>query len=330
MGIGRAGHSRLPNRQGFDEFFGFLNPHRAHNLYPDYLWRNEQKVPLENVVRENNIASVRRQYAPDLFTAEALSFLDRHAGQQFFLYLAYTLPHANNERGRAEGNGMEVPDDAPYSDRPWPQAQKNHAAMITRLDAGVGQVLARLRDLGLEEDTVVFFSSDNGPHKEGGADPLFFRSAGPLRGHKRDLTDGGIRVPLIVRWPGRIKANSQNDQVAWFADFLPTAAELAGAKPQASLDGVSLAGTLLGRADESERTLYWEFHEGGFKQAVRMGDWKAIRLSPWAPLELYDIVHDPSEATNVAADHPQVVARIEALLKTARTESPDFPVRETK
>jgi arylsulfatase A-like enzyme len=225
---------------------------------------------------------------------------------------------------------MEVPDDAPYSDRPWPQAQKNHAAMITRLDAGVGQVLARLKELGLEEDTVVFFSSDNGPHKEGGADPFFFRSAGPLRGHKRDLTDGGIRVPLIVRWPGRIKANSQNDQVAWFADFLPTAAELAGAKLQASLDGVSLAGTLLGRADESERTLYWEFHEGGFKQAVRMGDWKAIRLNSRSPLELYDIVHDPSEATNVAADHPQVVAKIEAFLKTARTESPDFPVRETK
>src|SRR5262249_6939505 len=163
------------------------------------------------------------------------------------LYLAYTLPHANNERGRAEGNGMEVPDDAPYSDRPWPQAQKNHAAMITRLDAGVGQVLARLKELGLEEDTIVFFSSDNGPHKGGGADPLFFKSAGPFRGHKRDLTDGGIRVPLIVRWPARIQANSQSDQVAWFADFLPTAAELAGAKPQPSLDGLSLAGTLLGR-----------------------------------------------------------------------------------
>ncbi|MGE5195654.1 MAG: sulfatase-like hydrolase/transferase, partial [Deltaproteobacteria bacterium] len=329
-GLGEPETSGLPNRQGFDEFFGFLNQHHAHNYYPDYLWRNEQKLPLGNVVPRDNIASMRREYAPDLFTAEALSFIDRHAEQPFFLYLACTLPHANNERGRAEGNGMEVPDDAPYSDRAWPQAQKNHAAMITRLDAGVGQVLAKLKEAGLEEETIVFFSSDNGPHKEGGADPLFFKSAGPLRGHKRDLTDGGIRVPFIVRWPGKIAAGSQSDQVAWFADFLPTAAELGGARPQAGLDGVSLVGTLLGKAKTFERTLYWEFHEGGFRQAVRMGDWKGIRLKPETPLALYDIARDPSESQDVAAEHPEVVAKIEGYLKTARTESEDFPVKGAK
>jgi arylsulfatase A-like enzyme len=326
-GLGEPETSGLPNRKGFDEFFGFLNQHHAHNYYPDYLWRNEQKSPLTNVVPTDNISSVRKEYAPDLFTAEALSFIDRHAEKPFFLYLAYTLPHANNERGRADGNGMEVPDDAPYSDRTWPQAQKNHAAMITRLDAGVGRVLAKLNELGLEEDTIVFFSSDNGPHKEGGADPLYFKSAGPLRGHKRDLTDGGIRVPFIVRWPGRIAANSQSEQVAWFADFLPTAAELAGAKPPASLDGVSLVGTLMGKAKPFARTLYWEFHEGGFKQAVRMGDWKGIRLKQGMPLELYDVVRDPSESRNVAAEHPDVVAKIDAYLTIARTESADFPVK---
>jgi choline-sulfatase len=329
-GLGEPETTGLPNRQGFDEFFGFLNQHHAHNYYPDYLWRNEQKELLDNVVPKNNIASVRKQYAPDLFAAEALSFLDRHAGHPFFLYFAPTLPHANNERGNAEGNGMEVPDDAPYTDRPWPQAQKNHAAMITRLDSAVGQVLKKLADLGLEEETIVVFSSDNGPHKEGGADPKFFGSSGPWRGHKRDLTDGGIRVPFIVRWPGKVAADSTSDQVVWFADFLPTAAEFAGAKAEAAGDGMSLVPTLRRSGKPMDRTLYWEFHEGGFKQAVRMGDWKGIRLKPEAPLELYNVAADPGEVTNVAPAHPQVVEEIESYLKTARTESAEFPVRTGK
>jgi arylsulfatase A-like enzyme len=329
-GLGEPATTGLPNRQGFDEFYGFLNQHHAHNYYPDYLWRNEQKVPLENVVPKDNIASVRKQYAPDLFTAEALSFLDRHAGHPFFLYFAPTLPHANNERGSAEGNGMEVPDDAPYSDRPWPPAQKNHAAMITRLDAAVGQLLQKLAELGLEEDTIVFFSSDNGPHKEGGADPKFFGSSGPFRGHKRDLTDGGIRVPLIVRWPGKIAARSTSDQVAWFADFLPTAAELGVAKDRPAGDGLSLVPALRGSGKPIERTLYWEFHEGGFKQAVRIGDWKGIRLKTGAPLELYNVVVDRSEMNNVADSQPDVVGRIETFLQSARTESADFPIRPGK
>lgn len=329
-GLGEPDTTGLPNRQGFDEFFGFLNQHHAHNYYPDYLWRNEQKTPLDNVVPKDNIASVRKQYAPDLFTEQALAFLDRNAERQFFLYLAYTLPHANNERGRAEGNGMEVPDDAPYSSESWPQAQKNHAAMITRLDSDIGRVLARLKALGIEDDTLILFSSDNGPHKEGGGDPLFFHSAGPFRGHKRDLTDGGIRVPFIARWPGKIAAGTTSDQVAWFADFLPTAAEIVGAKPPGGLDGMSLVPALRGKTPPISRTLYWEFHEGGFKQAVRLGDWKGIRLKRETPLELYDVAHDQSERDNVAAVHPDVVARIEEYLKTARTESPEFPVPPRK
>jgi arylsulfatase A-like enzyme len=326
-GLGEPGTTGVPGRKGFDYFYGFLNQNHAHNYYPDYLWRNGQKVAVEGNVVKAGVASRRAQYAPDLFTREALAFLEKHRAGPFFLYLAPTLPHANNERGRAEGNGMEVPGDEPYTKEPWPQAQKNHAAMITRLDADVGRVLGRLGELGLEDDTVVFFSSDNGPHQEGGADPKFFRSAGPLRGHKRDLTEGGIRVPMIVRWPGKIKPGV-SDQVWAFWDFLPTAAELAGAKPPEHLDGISVVPTLLGKGTQKRHEfLYWEFHERGSKQAVRAGDWKAIRPMPDGPLQLYDLKNDVGEAHDVAARHPEVVARIEAYLKGARTDSPDWPIK---
>jgi arylsulfatase A-like enzyme len=327
-GLGEPETTGIPNRQGFNEFFGFLNQGHAHNYYPDYLWRNETRVPLENVLSSvANVSSVRKQYAPDLFTTKALEFLDRHKSGPFFLYLAYTLPHANNERGRADGNGMEVPDDAPYSDESWPAPQKNHAAMITRLDRDVGRVLEKLRELRLDDQTIVFFSSDNGPHREGGADPKFFESSGPLRGNKRSLTDGGIRVPLLVRWPGTIPAGQVCDEVGWFADFLPTAAELIGMKTPVVLDGVSLVPTLRNpRHKLSERPLYWEFHERNFQQAVRLGSWKGIRTAKDGPLELYDVVRDIGEERNVAADHPEVVARIEKLIKESRTDSPDFPV----
>jgi arylsulfatase A-like enzyme len=304
-----------------------LNQHHAHAYYPEYLWKNEQKYPLEGNVAPDNVTTKKSQYAPDLFTREALDFLTRHQKDRFFLYLAYTLPHANNELGRETGNGMEVPSDAPYSDEKWPQPQKNHAAMITRLDGDIGRVLERLRDLGLEKDTLVFFSSDNGPHKEGGADPAFFRSAGPLEGYKRSMHDGGIRVPMIARWPGHVPAGSVSDSVWAFWDFLPTVAELVGESPPPGLDGFSILPALLdtGPAPRHE-FLYWEFHEQGFKQAVRMGDWKAIRLGPTEPLLLYDLAHDIGETRNLASDHPEVVARIELYLKTARTESSDFPV----
>ena len=327
-GLGEPGTSGVPNRKGFDYFFGYLNQVHAHNYYPDFLWRNQEKVPLEGNVVEKGVASRRTQYSHDLFTAQALGYLEREREKPFFLYLAYTIPHANNERGRAEGNGMEVPSDAPYTDRPWPQVEKNHAAMITRLDADVGKLVKRLKDLGLDEETVIFFSSDNGPHKEGGADPQFFHSSGPLRGYKRDLTEGGIRVPMIVRWPGHIRSGVASDQVWAFWDFLPTAADLADTEAPTGLDGRSVAPTLLGTGGQRQHAcLYWEFHEGGSKQAVRMGDWKGIRRAVGAPLELYDLKNDVGETHNVADKHPEVVARIEAYLKGARTESPEWPLR---
>ena len=203
---------------------------------------------------QRGLQSSAAQYAPDLFTEQALDFLERHKEGPFFLYLAPILPHANNERGRSEGNGMEVPSDAPYSGEPWPQPQKNHAAMITQLDGDVGKLLDRLRTLGIEDNTIVLFSSDNGPHKEGGADPAFFRSAGPLRGFKRAMYDGGIRVPMIVRWPGNVAAGTVNDHVWAFWDVLPTLADLAGASPPAGLDGIDMTAALLGNSRSFAKT----------------------------------------------------------------------------
>jgi arylsulfatase A-like enzyme len=327
-GLGEPDSTGIPNRQGFDYFFGYLNQHHAHNYYPDYLWRNQTRVFIKGNVVKNNVAVKRATYSHDLFTEEALAFVEQHTGGPFFLYLAYTIPHANNEAGR---EGMEVPSDAPYSDKPWPQPQKNHAAMITRMDADIGKLFTKLKELGLDEKTIVFFSSDNGPHREGGGDPAFFQSSGPLRGIKRDLYEGGIRVPTIVRWPGTVKAGAVSTHVWTFADFLPTAAELAGAKAPAGIDGLSIVPTLLGTGEQKRHEfLYWEFHERGFRQAVRTGDWKAVRLGLNGPLELYNLKDDLAETTNVAAKHPEVVAKIEAYLKGARTESEHWPIRPAK
>lgn len=327
-GLGEPETSGLPNRQGFDYFFGYLNQHHAHNYYPDYLWRNETKVLFSENVVKGGVATRRAVYSHDLVTQEALAFIEKHKARPFFLYLAYTIPHANNEAGK---QGMEVPSDAPYSKEPWPQAQKNHAAMITRMDRDIGKLLDRLRELGLGEDTIIFFSSDNGPHREGGGDPDFFNSSGPLRGFKRSMHDGGIRVPMLVRWTGKIPAGKTSDHVWAFWDFLPTAAELAGAKAPKEIDGISVVPVLLGKGKQKQHDfLYWEFHEKAFQQAVRTGDWKAIRAKQGAPLQLYNLREDVGEHTDVAAQHPGVIARIEAYLKGARTESPHWPKRPKK
>ena len=326
-GLGLEDTTGIPNRQGFDSFFGYLGQVHAHNYYPDFLWKNQEKVRVSGNVVEEGVAIQPAQYAQDLFTREALAFLEQERGKPFFLYLAYTIPHANNELGQVQGNGMEVPSDAPYSQEPWPQAQKNHAAMITRLDADVGRIMKRLAELGLDKDTLVFFTSDNGPHQEGGADPAFFHSAGPLRGHKRDLYEGGIRVPMIVRWPGKIQAGAVSNQVWAFWDFLPTAADLAGAKAPSGLDGISMMPTLLGTGPERQHDfLYWEFHEGGPAQAVRMGNWKGVRPAPERPLELYNLEEDISEKTDAASLQPTIVSQIEAYLKSARTKSAKWPI----
>jgi arylsulfatase A-like enzyme len=227
---------------------------------------------------------------------------------------------------------MEIPDLGEYASKDWPEAQKAHAAMVSRLDRSVGEVLARLRRHGLDERTIVFFTSDNGPHREGGNDPDFADSNGPLRGTKRDLYEGGIRVPMIVRWPGRILAGRVSDHAGYFPDFLPTAAELAGVEPPKGLDGISFLPALLGQDDRQRRHehLYWEFYERNSAQAVRMGDWKGVARPFGGEIELYDLRADLEEAKNVASAHPDVVARIREVMKKEHVPSPDWKVPARK
>ena len=330
-GLGGPDTSGIPNRQGFDYFFGYLGQRHAHNYYPEFLFRNEERVPLNNTlpepVREDGagMAVEKNEYSHDLIATEALSFVERQKDKPFLLCLTLTIPHANNE---AKEEGMEVPELGAYADKDWPEPQKGHAAMISRMDADLGRLFTKVRELGLDERTVIFFTSDNGPHREGGNDPDFNDSNGPLRGIKRDLYEGGIRVPLIARWPGRIAAGRTTDHVSAFWDFAPTLAELAGAQTPAGLDGLSMVPTLLGVGEQPRHEqLYWEFHlREASKQAVRRGNWKAVRLDPKGPLELYDLSADIGEANDVAADHPDVVESIEDYLDGARSESEFWPL----
>lgn len=329
-GLGEAGTTGVPNRQGFDYFFGYLNQRHAHNYYPTFLWRDEKRIDLRNVVPDEDaegsgVSTNRVDYAHDLMAEETLKFIEGNGGGPFFLYLAFTIPHANNE---AKNKGMEVPDLGEFASEDWPDQEKAKAAMITRLDRDVGRLMALLKKLGIDDNTLVFFTSDNGPHREGGADPDFFDSNGPLRGIKRDLYEGGIRVPMIARWPKRIKAGAKSEQVWAHWDLLPTLTEVAGVKPPADIDGISMFNALHGRRQRAHEFLYWEFHERGFSQAARMGDWKAVRKSPDSPLELYDLRNDLGEQNEVAAKHPEIVKKIEYYLKTARTESELWPTKK--
>jgi arylsulfatase A-like enzyme len=322
-GLGDAGTTGLPNAKGFDEFFGYHTQQQAHTYYPQQLWDNDR----EFVVGGN--LGVKKTWAPDLILPRALQFIEKNKASPFFLYVPFTMPHANNELGAATGDGMEIPDHGIYAKESWPNPEKGFAAMVTRMDSDIGRIVAKLKAEGLEDDTIVFFTSDNGPHHEGGHDADFFDSNGPLRGYKRDLYEGGIREPTIVKWPGKIAAGSVSDQVWAFWDFLPTAAEIAGVPAPPGIDGIGMLNSFTGKPQRNHETLYWEFHEGGFTQAIRMGDWKAVRLKKRSnPIELYDLRSDPGEKSNMAADHPDVVARMKSLFETARSESKDFPLTD--
>ena len=307
-GLGEAGTTGVPNRQGFDEWYGFLNQNHAVFYYTDYLWRDGKKEPIE--ANQNN---GRQKYTHDLFTEFALDFIRRHQKEPFFLYVAFTIPHAD----------LEVPSLEPYADKDWPEKSKIFAAMVTRLDRSVGQILDLLKQLGLDENTLVFFTSDNG--SPGGGGPLF-NSNGAFKGRKGTLNEGGLRAPMIVRWPGKVPASRVSDAAWYFADVLPTLAQLVGATVPKNIDGVSVLPTLLGQPQNlSERFLYWERPPTKFQQAVLLGNWKALRSGPNQPLQIFDMVGDPAEQHDVAASHPDLVARFEAYLETARTESPHWP-----
>ncbi|HUY93215.1 MAG TPA: arylsulfatase [Pirellulales bacterium] len=334
-GLGDVGAAEtgLPRKQGFDEFFGYLNQHHAHNHFPDYLWRNEEKVSLPNKIvpvggHGGGYATEPVQYADDLFADEALKFVAENKSRPFFLYWCMVVPHANNERTRMLKNGAEVPDFGPYADKDWPDPDRGQAAMISRLDGYVGRMLDQLRELGLAENTLVIFTSDNGPHNESNHNLARFEPAGPLSGIKRSLLDGGIRAPTIAWWPGRVAAGSESDHVGYFGDWMATAAELAGTSVLDGCDSISFVPTLLGKPGEQQQHefLYWEFHERGFKQAaLYQGRWKGIRSgAPDAPIALYDQETDIAEKQDVAAEHPEIAAKIGAYLASARSDSPDW------
>ena len=336
-GLGVPGTSGQPDRKGFEYSYGFMDHRHAHRQYTDHLWRNGERVN----------ADLEGDYVNDLFTRETAAYINSEDPRPFFIYLNYTVPHAELrapeesvapfrgafpekpfQNARADARRAGSTFDSPtlgYRSQPTPLA--TFAAMITRMDRDIGQLLALLRTRGIEQRTLIMFISDNGPHQEGGGDPVFFKSAGGLRGIKRDLYEGGIRVPMIAQWVGTIPAGRVSDHAWAHWDILPTLAALAGGRTPKGLDGMSMVRALRGRRQSTHRFFYWEFHERGFQQAVRMGHWKAVRLKTGAPLELYDLAVDPKEEQDVAATRADVARKIEAHLSKARTESDRWPVK---
>lgn len=337
--VDNPGH---PNHNGFDYWFGYLNQSNAHNYYPTFLWDNMRQVPLPGNVIDpiptgrGLVAAKRVSYSHDFLTEAAFKFIRREKDNPFLLHMHWTIPHANNEGGRVHGDGMEVPDYGIYADKEWPNPEKGFAAMIGRMDADVGRLLKLLKELNIDEQTLVLFTSDNGPHNEGGHSHEFFNSNGDLNGFKRSMHDGGFRVPLIARWPGKIKPETVSPHISAFQDFLPTACELAGAAAPSAIDGISYLPTLLGQTDAQEKHeyLYCASLEGATSVGVRQGNWKLVRYRNPKPNQakakraksqasgeqpadwrLYDLSKDIGEQHNVAAEHPQVVAEILALLK---------------
>lgn len=342
-GLGGPGSTGVPTKQGFDFFFGYLDQKQAHNYYPTHLWRNEERFPLRNtyfsphqplIGDPNEPAAYEKyrgtDYAVDFMTQEATRWLRENGSRPFFLYFAPTIPHVSLQVPEAalkqyEGAFPETPYTGNNRYLPHRTPRAAYAAMITYLDAQVGQVLDTLKQIGADERTLVMLTSDNGAiYDVGGAPTRFFESNGKLRGQKTNLYEGGIRVPMLARWPGRIRAGATSAHISANWDLWATFADLTGEAPPAGTDGVSIAPTLLGRSGQrSHESLYWEFHAQGASQAVRMGRWKGIRREiikrPDPPIELYDLERDERETTDVAAANPDVVRRIAELMRTSRT-----------
>lgn len=328
-GLGEDGTPGIPNDQGFDQFFGFLNDAHAHNYFPEFLWRDRKMVPLPG-----NYGFADRSYVDDLFLREALGFIERNRDRPFFLYFAPTLPHGK----------LTLPPSGPPAeplrlDDGTPPGKVDptspvFAAMVRRFDSDLGRIVARLRELGIDRRTLVLFASDNGPAHVGPTpddtiDVAFFRASGPLRGEKSDVYEGGIRVPCIAAWPGTIAPGRVERTPLAFWDVLPTFAELAGAGLPAPTDGLSFVPALLGRTQPKHPYLYFEFiSKGQPRVAVRAGNWKLDRYGEKGPFELYDLASDIGESRDVAAFHPDVLARLEAIARSARTDDPNYPLRD--
>jgi len=318
--MGGVETSGFPLKNGFDFWMGYLDQGQAHNYYPTHLWRNGQKYPLPgNVLSDHprargRVASRKVTWSHPVMTEEAFAFIRESGDQPFLLHVHWTIPHANNEGGRVHGDGMEVPDYGVYKEQDWVNTSKGQAAMVSWMDRDVGRLVDLLRELKLERRTLVIFTSDNGPHSEGGHRHEVFDANGPLRGFKRDLYEGGIRVPTIAWWPGVVEAGTTCSEALAFWDFLPTACELAGTKAPPGLDGISFVNALRGMKQRSHDYLYWKY---GRKEAVRAGNWKLVRTDAAKPAELYDLKNDPGEKSNVAGEHKAVVQTLQDYLGQA-------------
>ena len=349
-GLGGPANSGEPNQQGFDFWYGYLCQRMAHNYYPTHLWKNREKDHLEGnpyffphqklpedkdpFDKASYDVYKGQTYSMDSMVEEALHFIERNEKNPFFLYLPFPVPHVSiqvpeDSLKEYEGVFPETPylGDKGYTPHPKPRA--GYAAMITRMDREIGRILDLLEKLGLAENTLVMFSSDNGPTFNGGTDSAFFESAGPLRGLKTMLYEGGIRVPMIARWPGKIQPGSETDHISAFWDVLPTITDIIGCDPPGDIDGVSFLPSLLGQDKKQEKHehLYWEYNG---KQAVRMGNWKAYRPGFEEAIELYNLEDDIGEQKDLALDHPEILAKIREILQTARTESELFPLIKNK
>ena len=332
-GLGHSGNSGDPNAQGFDLFYGYHCQVHAHNHYPKFLWRNDEKEPLAGNDRTLHGAT----YAQDRFIDVALEFIRDNATKPFFLYLPFAVPHLSIQAPpESVAEYTDVIPEEDYKHRGYlqhPTPRAGYAAMITHMDRGIGSILDLLDELELTQKTLVIFVSDNGPTYDrlGGSDSEFFESAGPFRGFKGSLYEGGIRVPMVARWPNKIAPGSNSDHISAFWDWLPTLCDVAGAEIPEQVDGVSFLPTLTGSGEQEQHEyLYWEFPSYGHQQAVRWGSWKGVRQQMSKgnlALELYNLSKDMGEQKNVAVDHPEVVAKIEQIMQQARVPSALFPLQ---
>ncbi|MDO4704494.1 MAG: arylsulfatase [Tannerella sp.] len=335
-GLGSPGSEGDPNRQYVDEFYGYNCQLLAHNYYPDHIWHNDQRIDFPD-----NDNGAFGTYAQDLIQEKCLAFLDEHHRKPFFLFVPCVLPHAEllvpedsiirKFRGMYPEKPHHGTDDGPafrkggYCSQVYPRA--TFAAMVYRFDVYVGQIVRKLKELGVYDNTLIIITSDNGPHQEGGADPDFFNSNGVYRGYKRDLYEGGIRVPMIVSWKGRVAEGTSNDLMCAFWDWMPTFAELTGTR-NVQTDGISILPAITGKGKQASRDyLYFEFLELGGRQAVRKGDWKLIRQNirkDGGTYELYNISSDPSENHNVISEYPQKADELRALMEQSHVEDPNW------
>lgn len=338
-GLGFPKSEGDPTKQGFDTFFGYNCQRLGHHYYPHHVWSNTDSIPLIG-----NEGTNKKIYAPELIHEETLKFIKENKDNPFFLYVASVIPHAElaapeevlkNYRGKylPEKVFEGVDSGEEYRKGPYESQKESHAAfvaMISILDKQVGDIMKKVEELGMDKNTLIVFTSDNGPHQEGGADPDYFNSNGELKGYKRDLYEGGVRVPMIARWTGKIEQNTTTNHISAFWDVFPTLANLIDAETPKNVDGISFLPTLLNipQKQQKHKYLYWEFHEKGGRQAVRMGDWKAVKYNvlndPNAPIELYNLKNDISEENDVSSNNPEIIMKIKNILKEARTPSDIF------